>query len=86
MIVLGFLGFKVISRVIYGFWGWIYECEGVARSFMGFLGISRGFFRGLECGLCLKMLFNDVLFFNIMNIVNVVIYDIIWFYTIIVAF
>ena len=22
-------GFKVISRVIYGFWGWIYECEGV---------------------------------------------------------
>ena len=61
VIAFGFLGFKVISRVIYGFWGWIYECEGVARSFMGFWGISRGFFRGLECGLCLKMLFNDVL-------------------------
>ena len=32
-----------------GFWGWIYECEGDARSFMGFWGISGGFFRGLEC-------------------------------------
>ena len=28
---------------------------------MGFWGIFRGFFRGLECGLCHKMLFNDVL-------------------------
>ena len=28
--------FKVISRVIYGFWGWIYECEGDTRSFRGF--------------------------------------------------
>ena len=29
------------SRVIYGFWGWICECEGVTRSFMGF-GVSSG--------------------------------------------
>ena len=36
-----------------GFWGWIYECEGDARSFMGFWGIFRGFFKGLECSLCL---------------------------------
>ena len=27
-----------------GFWGWIYECEGVARCFKGF----GGFFRGLR--------------------------------------
>ena len=35
--------FKVISRVFYGFWGWIYECEGVTRCFKGFwvsVGVS----------------------------------------------
>ena len=31
----------------------IYECEGVARCFMGFWGIFRGFFGGLECSLCI---------------------------------
>ena len=46
---------------------------------MGFWGISGGFFRGLECGLCLKMLFNDVLLV-ILNIMNIVICDIILFY------
>ena len=71
---LGFWGFKVISRVIYGFWGWIYECEGDARSFKGFWGIFGGFFRGLECSLCHKMLFNDVLLIlcNLCYIVNIV--------------
>ena len=43
--------FKAISRVIYGFWGWIYECEGLARCFKGFQGIYGGFFRGLTCSL-----------------------------------
>ena len=42
MIAFGFfLGFKVIYRVIYGFWDWIYECEGVTRCFRGF-GVSPG--------------------------------------------
>ena len=51
VIVFGFLVFKVICRVIYGFWGWIYGCEGVIRCFKGFWGIYGGFFRGLRCGL-----------------------------------
>ena len=42
-----FWGFEVIYRVIYWFWGWIYECEGVARCFKGFGGISRGFTLGV---------------------------------------
>ena len=43
---LGFWVFKVDFRVIYGFWGWIYECEGVTSCFMGFwvsLGVPLGF-------------------------------------------
>ena len=51
LIAFGFLGFKVIYRVIYGFWGWIHECEGVTRCLKGFWGIYGGFFRGLICGL-----------------------------------
>ena len=53
MCAFGFLGFEVISRVIYGFWGWIYECEGDASLLWVLGGISGGFVRGLECGLCL---------------------------------
>ena len=34
-----------------GFGGWIYECEGIARCFKGFWGISGDFFRDLRCGL-----------------------------------
>ena len=46
VIAFGFLG--IISRVIYGFGGWIYECEGVTRCFKGFWGIYEGFFGGLR--------------------------------------
>ena len=48
---MGFGVFKVIYGVIYGFWGGIYECEGVARCFKGFWGILGCFFRGLRCSL-----------------------------------
>ena len=45
---LGFWVFKVDFRVIYGFWDWIYECEGVTRCFKGFWGIYVGLFGGLR--------------------------------------
>ena len=51
--VFGFLVFKVISRVIYGFWGWIYECEVMQGLLWVFGGTSGSFFRGLECSLYL---------------------------------
>ena len=44
--VFGDLG--LFLRLIFGFWGWIYECEGIASCFKGFWG---GFFRGLTCSL-----------------------------------
>ena len=58
VIVFGFSVFKVDSRVIYGFWGWIYECEGVTRYFKGFWGIYEGFFGSLGAVLVDKCHFN----------------------------
>ena len=43
----GFLIVQVISRVIYGFFGGVYECVGDGGSFRILGGIFGGFFKGL---------------------------------------
>ena len=45
------------------------ECLGDTGSFRGF-EVSLGFFRGLKCGLCLKMLL--MMFYHIIVISNII--------------
>ena len=43
MCIWVFWGLRLFLGSFVGFWGWIYECEGDTRSFMGFwvsLGVS----------------------------------------------
>ena len=72
---LGFWVFRVDFRVIYGFWGWIYECEGVARCFKGFWGIYWGFIWGFKGQLCH---FNDFIYIllviNAMTVILLIIF------------